>query len=405
MKITVSEKNAKIEYGEEIFTYPLNTVSYAVDELYTSLTLFRNNERIGTSPFSEVTVGGLGLTAQNVDELLLPLFSSGQGESITLPIEITDVTDLQDELDGRLIKNTDDNQGHVGVLVEGFQVEAESLISLKSPSVEIIGTDDNPRVNFNVSSLAPNGNGGTELSLDPNLFALNSYTADATSSISSSPNNVHLGVGIPTEESLIDLHSGSIELRSPNLKYNGAIVNINTQNDDEKASLTIMDTQVRLEGSTSDHMSVIDLSTDTIKMYCEDGDISVDVMNNNYKFKYNNSPVLTEDTGLVKQKGDGTKFLADNNTYKAINPVPVDGASGTFLYNNGDGTSVWIAAVNQVHIDNGNAVNRTVSGLTLKTNLDKKANITGAKSLMVLTQAEYDAIATKDDNTIYFIKE
>jgi len=100
MIITTTDKYAKIQYGKESYTHALNTISYAVDENLTGLTLFRNNELLGTSPLGKVSVNGTQLTADNIDELLSPLFS-GQGESIELPISMTDVDGLQHELNER----------------------------------------------------------------------------------------------------------------------------------------------------------------------------------------------------------------------------------------------------------------------------------------------------------------
>lgn len=79
MIISTSDKNIKIKYGRETFTYPLNTISYAVDNSYTSLTLFRNNERIGTSPLDAVRINGQAVAAASLDGMLSGLFKVNEG--------------------------------------------------------------------------------------------------------------------------------------------------------------------------------------------------------------------------------------------------------------------------------------------------------------------------------------
>ncbi|MDU1904651.1 MAG: hypothetical protein E6772_07700 [Dysgonomonas sp.] len=76
MQITTDEKSAKITYGKETFTHPLNTISYAIHEDSEGVTLFRNNEPIGTSPISKVNVNNEVLTKDNLESLLSNLFAS-----------------------------------------------------------------------------------------------------------------------------------------------------------------------------------------------------------------------------------------------------------------------------------------------------------------------------------------
>lgn len=102
MIITTTDNYVKIKYGKDTFTHAINTISYAVNEESEGVTLFRNNEPIGTSPISKTTVNDEALTRDNIDTLLGDLFvcgSTGGGSGISLPIEISDVNGLQEKLD------------------------------------------------------------------------------------------------------------------------------------------------------------------------------------------------------------------------------------------------------------------------------------------------------------------
>ncbi len=79
MQITTTDLTAKIEYGNDTFTHPLNTVSYVINKEFDGITLFRSNEAIGSSPFDQTTVNGQTLTAQNADALLASLFGYCSG--------------------------------------------------------------------------------------------------------------------------------------------------------------------------------------------------------------------------------------------------------------------------------------------------------------------------------------
>ncbi|HCO68232.1 MAG TPA: hypothetical protein DIT04_10825 [Dysgonomonas sp.] len=74
MQITTSDKTIQIRYGNHIFTHPVNSIAYAVGENKDSITLFRNNEPIATSPLKGITVDGVSLTKDNVENLLGKLF-------------------------------------------------------------------------------------------------------------------------------------------------------------------------------------------------------------------------------------------------------------------------------------------------------------------------------------------
>jgi len=74
MQITTTNLYAKVQYGKDSFTHPLNTVSYVINDGYDGVTLFRNNEVVGTGLFEEVTVNGITLDAGNADLLLSKLF-------------------------------------------------------------------------------------------------------------------------------------------------------------------------------------------------------------------------------------------------------------------------------------------------------------------------------------------
>lgn len=84
MQIITDNKSAKIKYGDDTFTHPLNTISYTINDNSEGVTLFRNNEPIGTCAIDKVIVNGENLTLQNADNLLSSLFFSGRssgGES------------------------------------------------------------------------------------------------------------------------------------------------------------------------------------------------------------------------------------------------------------------------------------------------------------------------------------
>lgn len=76
MVITTTDTAVKIKYGKRSFTHPINTVSYILSEDSNGLTLFRNNERIGTSAIEDVLVNGVNIDMDNAHEHLAPLFNS-----------------------------------------------------------------------------------------------------------------------------------------------------------------------------------------------------------------------------------------------------------------------------------------------------------------------------------------
>lgn len=75
MQITTTDKTIQIRYENQIFTHPLNTIAYAMNENKDSITFFRNREKLVSSPLNGVTVDGTPLTTQNVDNLLTKLFA------------------------------------------------------------------------------------------------------------------------------------------------------------------------------------------------------------------------------------------------------------------------------------------------------------------------------------------
>ncbi|MDU1904656.1 MAG: hypothetical protein E6772_07725 [Dysgonomonas sp.] len=79
MQITTTDLYARIKYGKDSFTHPLNTISYVINDSYDGVTLFRNNEAIGTGPFGEVSVNGETLNAANAESLLSQLFGCCSG--------------------------------------------------------------------------------------------------------------------------------------------------------------------------------------------------------------------------------------------------------------------------------------------------------------------------------------
>lgn len=74
MEITTTDKTIRIKNGKEISTHPVNSISYAVNDDMDSVTFFRNNEAIGTSPLGEITVDEEMLTKENADNILNKLF-------------------------------------------------------------------------------------------------------------------------------------------------------------------------------------------------------------------------------------------------------------------------------------------------------------------------------------------
>ncbi len=75
MKITTTDRYIKIYYGGAIFTHPIDSVSYTVNKDSTGITLFRNNEAIGTSPIENIEINNESLNHENLDSLLSQLFS------------------------------------------------------------------------------------------------------------------------------------------------------------------------------------------------------------------------------------------------------------------------------------------------------------------------------------------
>jgi len=100
MIITTTSINARIKYGEYTFTYPLNTLSYAINDGSEGITLFCNNESVGTSPIDRTTVNGEQLTIENMCDLLSPLFAPLKGDGNNTMIILT-----QSEYDALATKN------------------------------------------------------------------------------------------------------------------------------------------------------------------------------------------------------------------------------------------------------------------------------------------------------------
>lgn len=98
MQITTTDNYVKIKYGDDTFTHPLNTVSYAINDNSEGVTLFRNNEPIGTCAFGNISIDGQTPSRENIDTLLDGIFAP-YGSDIELPISISDVEGLQEELD------------------------------------------------------------------------------------------------------------------------------------------------------------------------------------------------------------------------------------------------------------------------------------------------------------------
>jgi len=75
MEINTTNKTIQMRYGNEIFTHPINSIAYAMNENMDSVTFFRNNEQITTCPLSQITVDGTSLAVENVDDILCKLFT------------------------------------------------------------------------------------------------------------------------------------------------------------------------------------------------------------------------------------------------------------------------------------------------------------------------------------------
>jgi len=531
MIISISEKNAKIKYGENTFIYPLNSISYAIDEQYTGLTLFRNNERIGTSPIDEVTVDGVGLTSQNIDELLLPLFSDQQ-ESITLPIEIADVNGLQNELDNKvsfdengdinligknniiLDKNkeilgiaSDDTQ-HVLVKMEDYTLSK----TLKSVQVGDELTDLTLRF---PTSLIPTGttngvcringagNQTLEFHKENSIYAIyrlvdgvteqrpyedgwqfselelydfgvvtsitwidgvmdevinNITVTSIADQVEIGSESIHLNLNSidrPTIELtdrkeevayLSDISDNLEEYLKKNSTESQGSIYVTTDNelefiskdeDNNNSKFEMMPASTFLEVTDDTGNSRIEVTQSSVILSSvEQDNIELTLDGNTGKARINNKNIATEDKVIRNDNDDYNTATAQNIRTKIAelefttseNEHDVDYA---FLRINDNEVSFiveqpevityfrsnsGITTMHSEETDGSGVASINISGSTgVEVLTDGLANftkngvdiatITGAKTLLVLTQAEYDAVVTKDNNTIYFIKE
>lgn len=445
MKITTGIKNAKIEYGKETFTFPLNTISYAVDDQFTGLTLFRNNERIGTAPLDQAVVDGQSLTPANVHNLLLPLFAEQKGGGVELPIEISDVNGLEEALknistdwagmtfyvdgsyDGgdstgsplKPFKNIQsaidsfspvNDYDEVAIIISKYPYYydgggAELNITINK-NVTLIGTEDTSQFNAMLGNISI-VDGAKQVHLQ-NIQALSLYINSEGCIFTA--NDIYIYTDGTADTDIIVDNAGSIEIDG--IKHdNKNYIRINKSN---SASINNVNGLLLEVGSGSvevkncsfgwiDHhvapMDALIVNTGTLHaslINCKFASYAVNPKQFRFHRIVNNANVpvvcfncvLGEDNRKVqnvkfigsdadlssylqKQKGDGTTFLSNDDTYKSINEVPSGGFNYQFLITSGT-TPTWTDALTQGNINNANAVPRTISGKLLFDNLALK---------------------------------
>lgn len=100
--------------------------------------------------------------------------------------------------------------------------------------------------------------------------------------------------------------------------------------------------------------------------------------------------------------------MVEEQTFKSfdlLSGLSIAGTDATITNYKAVVPSATTSVLGVVKVDNAinSASTNPVQNKVIKEALDEKAN--GAYNLVALTQAEYDALAEKDENTIYMIKE
>lgn len=95
----IKKLNKRIEITDKGVSknYPLNSLAYEKTDNGISI-LSLNDVYLYSVPMDDVSVDGTGMSADNADALLQPLFAVNSGGDINLPINISDVKDLDSRL-------------------------------------------------------------------------------------------------------------------------------------------------------------------------------------------------------------------------------------------------------------------------------------------------------------------
>lgn len=114
------------------------------------------------------------------------------------------------------------------------------------------------------------------------------------------------------------------------------------------------------------------------------------------------TPVVLGKSGFI----NGLRVWDNNyNSFELLSGLTIAGTDATITNYKAVVPSATTSVFGVVKVDNAinSASTNPVQNNVIKAALDEKAN--GAYTLLPLTQAEYDALAVKDENTIYLIKE
>lgn len=114
------------------------------------------------------------------------------------------------------------------------------------------------------------------------------------------------------------------------------------------------------------------------------------------------TPVVLGKSGFI----NGLRVFDNNyNSFELLSGITIAGTDATITNYKAVVPSATTSVFGVVKVDNAinSASTNPVQNKVIKAALDEKAN--GQYTLVALTQAEYDALAEKDENTIYMIKE
>lgn len=114
------------------------------------------------------------------------------------------------------------------------------------------------------------------------------------------------------------------------------------------------------------------------------------------------TPVVLGKSGFI----NGLRVIDNNyNSFSLLSGLTIAGTDATITNYKAVVPSATTSVYGAVKVDNAinSASTNPVQNKVIKEALDEKAN--GAYNLVALTQEEYDALAEKDENTIYMIKE
>ncbi|GEM_PF-4479536 len=372
MIITTTDNYVKIEYGKDYVTHPINTISYTLNDESEGITLFRNNEPIGTCPIDKVSVDGTDLTRDNADDLLKNLFAiSGSGSSIDLPIEMSDVNGLQDKLDEYLIRNTTEDQGVINVETNN---EFRVVASNPNAAGETVYLDITSN-NIQIGSEGEYGN--SSFTMNSEEIELNAAKATYNGEEIATKNEVVLNNINDTEYTPqeVDITTDRFRIRNENTDNQSETtftlereqIEIYTNNDIGENRITIMPDIMEINVSGEQRYNSFNIEGD--------GDIRVSTSDTN-KFTYNGKEVATVDqvaNVILKDNGGETQgdiyvvsdsfqttvydpkgseaysdLILDTGTI-SLNTENLDGRTSSLIFKGGD---IHINADDKIRINN-----------------------------------------------------